>query len=220
MKTIVSYCLGILLSVLSVSQGQDSTRGISNKTDEAKEEKIANAISAAPASITDSATVMDWPAGEEGRLITLRKGSNAFTCIPDRPDTPENDPMCLDKQWMQWLDAWINDEMFNADQIGFGYMLQGGLMGDSTDYNSHGGYEKKESMKSRDGDNERHERKESHVMILVPDTTLLKKLPKTPESGGPWVVFHGTPFAYISVPVGMNRNIEHENGSKAETESN
>lgn len=215
MKAIVSYScfLGIgLLAVFSAAHGQDTTQAISKRSDEAREEKIANATSAAPASISDSATVMDWPAGEEGRMITLRKGSNNFTCMPDRPDTPANDPMCLDKPWMQWLNAWINDEVFKTGQIGFGYMLQGGIIGNNTEHNYHGNSEQEGSIRNGGEDHEKKEMAPPHVMILVPDTMLLNTLPQKPKSGGPWVVCHGTSFAYIAVPLGDDnaryRNVE------------
>ena len=50
--------------------------------------KIANALSAAPATITEHASVVDWPANprdgmSHGRV--LRKGNNGWTCMPDCP---------------------------------------------------------------------------------------------------------------------------------------
>ena len=50
-------------------------------------EKIANAISAAPEQIGKDATVLDWP-GADGKLSELKKGTNAWTCLPDYPATP------------------------------------------------------------------------------------------------------------------------------------
>ena len=32
---------------------------------------------------------MDW------NLEVIREGSNDWTCLPDRPDTPGNDPWCV-----------------------------------------------------------------------------------------------------------------------------
>jgi hypothetical protein len=61
--------------------------------------KIANALSAGPASITEHAAVIDWP----GRV--LRQGTNGWTCMPDVPGRPQHDPMCVDETMMKWLMA-------------------------------------------------------------------------------------------------------------------
>jgi hypothetical protein len=48
--------------------------------------KIANALSAGPASITDHATVIDWPANPKDGMShgsVLRQGTNGWTCMPD-----------------------------------------------------------------------------------------------------------------------------------------
>jgi hypothetical protein len=50
--------------------------------------KIANALSAGPASITEHAAVLDWPTNlkdgmSHGRV--LRPGTNGWTCMPDIP---------------------------------------------------------------------------------------------------------------------------------------
>ena len=50
------------------------------------DDPIQNAMSAGPSSISANATVMDWD------LNVVREGSNDWTCLPDRPTTPGNDP--------------------------------------------------------------------------------------------------------------------------------
>jgi hypothetical protein len=50
---------------------------------------------------------MDWPAKEGDKPAVLRKGANAWTCLPDYPGSPGNDPMCLDKMWRVWLEAYM-----------------------------------------------------------------------------------------------------------------
>ena len=62
--------------------------------------KIANALSAGTASITEHAAVIDWPANpkdgmSDGRV--LRQGTNGWTCMPDVPGRPQHDPMCMDE---------------------------------------------------------------------------------------------------------------------------
>ncbi len=39
-------------------------------------------------------------------------------------------------------------------------------------------------------------------MIIVPDVEMLAGLPTDPHSGGPWVMYKGTPYAHIMIPVG------------------
>ena len=48
----------------------------------AAQDAIQSATIAAPPSISAEATVVDWS------FEVLREGSNGWTCLPDRPDTP------------------------------------------------------------------------------------------------------------------------------------
>src|SRR5437773_4792863 len=54
-----------------------------------KAQKIANAMTAAPRSLSSKATIMDWPASEGAQMTTLRTGSNGWTCLPDFPPPKE-----------------------------------------------------------------------------------------------------------------------------------
>src|SRR5262245_20887951 len=71
----------------------------SPKTDD---EMIANAASAAPELIGKNATVVTYDAK------TLRKGTNNFTCFPDDPSNPANDPICVDANGLEWMKAIMN----------------------------------------------------------------------------------------------------------------
>ncbi len=71
---------------------------------------IASAMSAAPPAIAQGATIVDYPTDPTAPLIELRAGSNGWTCFPDWPATPGNDPQCFDKAWMQWLDALVTGD--------------------------------------------------------------------------------------------------------------
>jgi hypothetical protein len=90
--------------------------------------KNANALSAAPATIAEHASVVDWPANprdgmSHGRV--LRKGNNGWTCMPDVPGRPQHDPMCVDETMMQWLMATLAGKKPNIDRVGLAYMLMG-----------------------------------------------------------------------------------------------
>jgi hypothetical protein len=41
-----------------------------------------------------------------------------------------------------------------------------------------------------------------HLMVIVPDSDDLDKVPTDPENGGPWVMWKGTPYAHIMIPIG------------------
>ena len=88
------------------------------------EELIANATSAAPEAVAQHAAVMAMDA--DGKMRTLREGTNNFTCMPDNPKSPGDDPMCLDQNGMEWAHAWMTNTAPPAGKVGFGYMLQGG----------------------------------------------------------------------------------------------
>ena len=71
--------------------------------------KIANCMSGSPASIAREAKIVEWPSEVGGEMPVLREGSNGWTCLSDdntlATATPANDPMCLDKTWMEWMKA-------------------------------------------------------------------------------------------------------------------
>ncbi len=149
-----------------------------------KEALIASAVSAAPASISHDATVMDW------QMNVLRQGKNGWTCLPDMPDSPGNDPMCLDEPWLNWAHAWMTKTKPNYTQIGFGYMLRGDSPASNTDPFAAG----------PTADNEWISHPVPHIMMLVPDQTGLSGLPTDPENGGPWVMWRGTPYVHVMIP--------------------
>ncbi|MCB0254923.1 MAG: hypothetical protein KDI55_14475 [Anaerolineae bacterium] len=104
------------------------------ETDVTLEEMIANAMSAGPAPIAENATILGYP--EEGRgnwpdepapeLVELRAGDNGWTCIVDIPDTPGNDPMCLNDTYLEVFLSSLALTDAPDTGVGFGYMLQGG----------------------------------------------------------------------------------------------
>jgi hypothetical protein len=38
-------------------------------------------------------------------------------------------------------------------------------------------------------------------MVLIPDLRLLESLPTDPHAGGPYVMWKGTPFAHVMIPM-------------------
>ena len=91
--------------------------------------KIANALSAGPASITEEAAVIDWPANpkdgmSDGRV--LRQGTNGWTCMPDVPGRPSARPDVYGRTMMKWLMATLAGKKPDIDRVGLSYMLMGG----------------------------------------------------------------------------------------------
>src|ERR1700733_9016206 len=91
---------------------------------------IKSAESAAPRSVSGKATVIAMDAA--GKMRTIRKGTNGWTCMPDNPATPGPDPMCWDKNAGEWVDAWMAHKTPPA-KVGFMYMLAGGTDASNTD---------------------------------------------------------------------------------------
>jgi len=149
---------------------------------------IASAESASPAALAKGATILGFDSA--GMMMTLREGSNGWTCLPDNPATPGPDPMCLDANAMLWVQAWSKKEDPPAGKIGFGYMLAGGSDSNTDPFAS-----------APAADNNWVETG-PHVMIFnagdmmsgYPDGT-------TPDPSMPFVMFPGTPYAHLMLPV-------------------
>jgi hypothetical protein len=153
-------------------------------------EKISNAASAAPASISAAATILDWPASEGAKPAILRQGSNGWVCYPDMPMTEGNDPMCLDRVWQVWLDAYAAKTTPTITTIGVGYMVApGGAWGSNTDP-----YATAKAADNQWGYDP------PHIMLLLPATSLTG-LSTDRGNGGPWVMWAGTPYAHVMVPL-------------------
>ena len=148
------------------------------------EDLIADALGAAWPGMAEDATVVDW----EGNV--LREGSNGYTCFPTPPMLEGKAPMCMDSEWMEWADAWSNKKEFAADTLGISYMLAGDGGASNIDPYAEGPTDDNEWI--REG---------AHLMILAP-AELLDAYPTDPDNGGPYVMWKGTPYAHLMVPVG------------------
>lgn len=150
-----------------------------------KQDVIASAKSAAPSSLSQNATVMDW----EGNI--LRKGTNGWTCLPDRPDSPGTDPWCVNDPWLNFLKAYVANEKPSYNQVGIAYMLMGDTPVSNTDPYA--------TEKTTDAD--WVEDLGAHLMIVVPDHSMFESFSTDPNNGGPWIMWPNTPYAHIMVPI-------------------
>jgi len=152
-------------------------------------DKIKSAMSAAPASIANAATIMDI--GKDMKMRTLKQGTNGWTCIPDSP-SPGVDPMCVDQNGMLWMDAWMNHKDPPAGKIGLGYMLMGGSDASQTDPYA---MEPKPGAKWIDTG--------PHIMVLNIGSAFASNYPTVAtNTKAPYVMFPGTPYAHLMVPIG------------------
>jgi len=187
MRTLRGMSLLSLLALMAISRqgaGQEEAAAT------ADEKLIANATSAAPPPVASDATVV--APDEKGAMRTLRKGGGSFTCMPDNPDSPGNDPMCLDANAMAWAQAWMGRTEPPPGKVGFGYMLQGGSDASNTDPHA---------MKPAAGTN--WVDTGPHVMVFSAPS-LLEGYPTQaddPDTRKPYVMWAGTPYAHLMIPV-------------------
>lgn len=156
-------------------------------TDQAKQAKIARAMQAAPESISKNATVID----ADGTV--LRKGTNGWYCHPTAGPGSAH-PMCADEVWMHLMHALREKADFKTDRVGISYMLAG-----DDNVNNADPFDKKPDP------GEVWVQEGPHLMIIVPDPKTLEGMSDDPRNGGPYVMWKGTPYAHIMVPVGLRQ---------------
>ena len=147
-------------------------------------------LSAAPAAVGKAASVVAMK--PDGTMRTLRKGTNAFTCMPDNPETPGPDPMCWDKTSDAWMDAYMHHGKPPPGKVGLMYMLAGGTDASNTDP-----YAAKPTTAN-------HWIKTGpHIMIVGADAAFYDQYPKNadPDTSAPYVMWAGTPLQHLMAPV-------------------
>lgn len=150
---------------------------------------IKDALKAGPTEITDNATIMDM-AG-----TVLREGDNGWICYPGKELDHGKDAMCVDSVWNTLAQAWIGKQPFSTDRIGISYMYGGDGVGVSN-IDPFATEPTKDNQWVAEG---------PHLMIVVPNPATLEGLSTDPESGGPYVMWKGTPYAHIMIPLGNRK---------------
>jgi len=147
-------------------------------------DQIADALSAAWPGMAENAAVVDW----DGNV--LREGLPGYTCMPTPPGLEDKTPMCMDGEWMKWTNAWSNKTAYAAESLGISYMLAGDGGASNVDPYAEGPTDDNEWIEEG-----------GHLMILAP-AELLEAFPSDPNNGGPYVMWKGTPYAHLMVPIG------------------
>lgn len=187
MRTLVS--IASVIFVTSFSLLPMNTFG-DNKNAPTDKDMIASAMAAAPAKVAKDATIVAME--PDGKMRTLRAGSNGFTCMPDNPATPDPDPMCMDKNAMEWVHAWIAHKAPPAGKVGFMYMLKGGTDASNTDPYATKPEASNHWIKTG-----------AHVMIVGADASFYDMYPKNadPDTAVPYVMWAGTPYQHLMAPI-------------------
>ena len=186
----MKYKISIAVFVASTIALGFSVRAAESKGAPSDKTLIASAESAAPSKIAKGATIVTMEA--DGKMKTLRTGTNGFTCMPDNPATPGPDPMCMDKNAMEWVHAWMDHKDPAAGKTGMMYMLAGGTDASNTDP-----YAQKPTK-------ENHWIKTGpHIMIVGADASFYDAYPKNadPDTSVPYVMWSGTPYQHLMAPV-------------------
>jgi hypothetical protein len=192
MVAVKVLAVGFLLAAAPVfAQHPEHAKATAAKTGMTKAQAIASAMSAAPRSISANATIMQFPDKPDGAPTELRKGTNDWVCFPATTDKiGGGDPMCIDKQWQSWADAYMAHKPPTVTGNGVAYMLKGDLGASNTD----------PFAGAKTADNH-WVVSPPHIMLLYADPKALDSYPDDPKSGGPWVMWRGTPYAHVMVPV-------------------
>ncbi|WP_198666030.1 hypothetical protein [Tropicimonas sp. IMCC34043] len=146
---------------------------------------IADALRAAPASILDTARVSDLA----GNI--LREGTSDYTCFP-APDGLAG-PMCMDSEWRRWMAAWMGGTPFTAERMAIAYMLSGDEPdGGASNIDPAAGQPTADNDWIVEG---------PHMMVITPDPADFAGLPTVIQTDGPYVMWTGTPYVHLMVPV-------------------
>ena len=151
---------------------------------------IKSAMSAAPKKVGGAATIVVM--GADGKMRTLREGTNGFTCMPDNPATPGPDPMCMDKAAWEWAANMGGHKPPATGKVGLMYMLAGGTDASNTDPYAPKPSAKKDWVKTG-----------THIMIVGADASFYDQYPKSakPDTSVPYVMWAGTPYQHLMIPV-------------------
>ncbi len=151
----------------------------------AQQDQIESARRAGPASVSNDATIMNW------NLEVIHEGTNGWTCLPDRPDTEGDDPWCVNEPWLGFLKAYVGQTEPSYDALGIAYMLMGDSPVSNSDPYATGPTTEEDWVTGVKG----------HLMLLLPDPALLEGITTDHRNGGPWVMWAGTPYVHLMIPV-------------------
>lgn len=177
-----SYLFLMAAIAVAGAQAQEAQPSTSTMSAAQKSATIKSAVAAAPRNIAANATVM--APGPDGKMVTLREGTNGFTCFPD--DRIHSGAMCADAEGMKWAQSLMSHADKPANTApGLIYMLAGG-----TDVSATDPWAKPGSGTGIVSG--------PHYMVMWPFDAA-SGLPTTPKKSGTWIMWSGTPYAHLMV---------------------
>jgi hypothetical protein len=184
----IALSLAMLVSLAATAA--DMPAAAPGKPSATDRKLITNAMSAAPKKVAENASVMAMET--DGKMRTLRAGSNGFTCMPDNMATPGPDPMCMDKAALEWVHAWVGHKPPVRGRIGFMYMLAGGTDASNTD-----------PYAEKPAPGNHWVKTGPHVMIVGAEAAFYDMYPKSadPDTSVPYVMWSGSPYEHLMIPV-------------------
>jgi hypothetical protein len=146
--------------------------------------RVARAMRSGPSGITRDATVAEMD--HQGNLArVLRQGTNGWICVPGDENKIGDPPMSVDELGMQWFkDAMTGQPRPTNKAPGLCYMLCGATQHSNTDIRD------RTSPAIPIG---------PHWMILWPFDAAQSGLPTSVRDAGAWIMFAGTPYAYLHI---------------------
>lgn len=185
-KIRISYIFPLLVMLFSACGKPASETEVAAPAPSDSAALLADALSATYSDHAAGAKVMSW----DGKV--LQEGENGFVCMPTPPAFAARGPapMCFDEVWLAWADAWQNNKPFNTDRLGISYMLAGDGGASNIDPYAEGPTEDNEWIVEG-----------PHLMLIMPDSAHLAGIPTDPAGGGPYVMWRGTPYEHVMVPV-------------------
>ncbi len=148
------------------------------------QDAMAEAMSAGPAEVAANATILD----ADGNVI--QEGNNGYTCFPTPAGMVPPQPMCLDKPWMNWVEAFTSGTDPKTDRVGIAYMLGGD-----------GGVSNTDPAGLDPATVDDWVTAEQHLMMLLPNKAAYNTFTTDPSYGGPWVMWKGTPYVHLMIPI-------------------
>jgi hypothetical protein len=197
-RMVPSIAIATVLTTVFLA-AQHATHDGASPAQMTDQQKIQNAMSAAPADIARAATIMDHPSKTGDKPRQLRAGTNGWVCFPTTPPTAGSsgeDPMCLDREWQKWVDALMTKSKPSITGTGIAYMLAGDKGASNTDPFATGPTPTNQWVTTP-----------AHIMVLFSDAKALDAYPTDPKNGGPFVMFKGTPYAHLMVPVSQKQAV-------------
>jgi hypothetical protein len=193
-RSIVTVTLAAILAACSQPQSSNTAASASAAPPApakgSKEWLIQSALSAGPSSISGQATLIDMNAKADS-LKMLRAGTNGWTCVADDTTAHHLGPMCVDEQWMKWMGAFMAKKPPVVTAVGTAYMLAGANDASNTDPFATKPEAGKDWIVSG-----------PHVMTIAPGAHPYDGMPREANNNAPYIMFAGTPYAHVMIPVG------------------